>query len=144
MAPRRAGNSLEFTLEVAFAYYNIGIQNTEILGTAWNKPNSEKQRKLRNDVQAIFSAQHGIQCLFISEFGLMSKSIDEELGKEQNRGVSQPATKTYFEDVLRSINLSHLNVYAIPPYVALVDPTYWHVIECVACDNLCTKKRTSL
>ena len=32
---------------VAFAFYNVGIQNKEILGKAWNKAISSKQEDLR-------------------------------------------------------------------------------------------------
>ena len=41
---------------VAFAFYNVGIQNNEILGAAWNKPNIPKQEKL-NDVEAFLEEE---------------------------------------------------------------------------------------
>ena len=93
------GSHLTADTVVAFAFYNVGIQNSEILGTAWNKSNSEKQERLRNDIAAIFAPHHGMQILFISEFGQMGRSIDEEL---KGRGVAQPATKLFLKHSSRT------------------------------------------
>ena len=43
--------------------------------------------------------------------------------------------------MLRDIDLSHLVIKALPPYVAIVDPTYWEVLDCIKCENLCTEER---
>ena len=32
---------------VVLAYYNLGIQNNEILGAKWKKPSSEKQKNAK-------------------------------------------------------------------------------------------------
>ena len=42
---------------------------------------------------------------------------------------------------LRDTDLSHLVIHALPPYVAIVDPAYWEVTDCIKCDNLCTEAR---
>ena len=47
---------------VAFASYNVGIQNPEILGKNWNKTNSSKQARLKNDITAIFATRHEFKC----------------------------------------------------------------------------------
>ena len=83
---------------VAFASYNVGIQNLEILGKNWNKTSSSKQARLKNDITAIFATQHGIQVLFLSEFGHMTPNIDSELNEEKRgkrSGVKQPATQLF-------------------------------------------------
>ena len=67
---------------VAFASYNVGIQNAEILGKNWNKTSSSKQARLKNDIADIFASQHGIQVLFLSEFGQMTPNIDSELNND--------------------------------------------------------------
>ena len=56
---------------VAFAFYNVGINNSELLGAAWNTPASARKAKLRTDLQNIFAPDRGIQALFLSEFGGM-------------------------------------------------------------------------
>ena len=88
--------------------------------------------KLKVDIEATFCADVGIQALFISEFGQMYSNIDEFVAG---------MTKDVFEDVLREIDLSHLVIKALPPYVAIVDPTYWEVLDCIKCKNLCTEER---
>ena len=81
------------------------------------------------DIEATFCADVGIQALFISEFGGMCPNIEEEVAG---------MTKDFFEEVLRDIHLSHLVIVVLPPYVAIVDPTYWQVLNCVRCADLCT------
>ena len=65
------------------------------------------------DIEATFCADVGIQALFISEFGGMCPNIDEEVAG---------MTNVFFAEVLRDIDLSHLVIKALPPYVAIVDP----------------------
>ena len=64
---------------VAFAFYNVGINNMELLGTKWQKGTSTKKEQLKIDIKATFEADVGIQALFISEFGGMCPNIDEEV-----------------------------------------------------------------
>ena len=70
---------------VAFASYNVGIQNAEILGKHWNKTGCSKQARLKNDIAAIFAPRRGIQVLFLSEFGQMTPNIDSELNKKEKQ-----------------------------------------------------------
>ena len=70
---------------VAFAFYNVGIQNSELLGAAWNTPASARKAKLRTDLQNIFAPDRGIQALFLSEFGGMEPSIDALVYKTPSR-----------------------------------------------------------
>ena len=122
------GSHLAGDTFVAIAFYNVGLNNKELLGQKWNKKNCPKQRKLQDDIESIFAAEHAIQALFLTEFGGMDPTIDELLLAPENLDVEQPLTKTYFENMLKRIpTLSFLIVHVEPPYVALVDPTYWHV-----------------
>ena len=115
----------------AFAFYNVGIPNSELLGQKWKSKSSQKKRKLRADIQSAFEAEYGIQALFICEFGGMDPNIDEEV---------TGLTKDVFEELLRDIEFEHLVIEALPPYVAIVDPEYWQVRSVVKCDNLCTSQ----
>ena len=112
----------------AFAFYNVGIQNSELLGQKWNSASSPKKRKLRDDIRSTFGAEHGIQALFICEFGGMEPNIDKQV---------TGLTKNVFEDLLREIEFEHLVIEALPPYVAIVDPEYWQMVDVIKCDNLC-------
>ena len=85
--------------------------------------------KLKRDIQATFQGQVGIQALFISEFGNMYQNIDAGIAKD------------VFEELLRDIDLSYLVIKALPPYVAIVDPTYREVLACIKWENLCTEER---
>ena len=82
---------------LAFAFYNVGLQNKEMTGGPWNKINSVKQEKLRNDIAAIFAPDKAMQALFISEFDQTLETIDEDL---KRCVVRQPATKPFFEDIV--------------------------------------------
>ena len=53
-------------------------------------------------------------------------------------GLVAGMTKDTFEEVLRDIDLSHLVIKALPPYVAIVDATYWEVLDCIKCKKLCS------
>ena len=134
------GSHLAGDTFVAIAFYNVGLNNKELLGQKWNKKNCPKQRKLQDDIESIFAAEHAIQALFLTEFGGMDPTIDELLLAPENLDVEQPLTKTYFENMLKRIpTLSFLIVHVEPPYVALVDPTYWHVHIFPKCVDLCTE-----
>ena len=76
------GSHLAADAVVAFAFYNVGIPNGELLGNNWQKSwhkgsAKSKKVKLKVDIDATFSAEVGIQALFISEFGQMYPNIDE-------------------------------------------------------------------
>ena len=125
---------------VAFAFYNVGIINSTILGRNWRKPDSETQQQLREDIAYIFRANFGIQCVLLSEFGQMSPSIDVEL-RADTGDVLQPSTQEYFEQLVRDINLPNVTVHAMAPYVALIDSTVWKVNKCVPLHDLCIEKK---
>ena len=113
----------------AFAFYNVGIPNNEIAGSQFNHQNSTKKDKLRHDIQAIFtgptSERASIQALFICEYGHMNDRIWD---------LKQDAleAKRVFVELLVQINLNYLVVYAMPPYIAIVDPNYWKVVDCTS------------
>ena len=117
---------------VAFAFYNVGIINNTILGSNWYKPKNGNgpQQHLKADIAHIFQGNASMQCLFLSEFGQMSPSIDLVL-RETIDGVSQPSTQEYFEKLVRDINVPNLTVHAMAPYVAFIDSTVWKVNKCV-------------
>ena len=139
-----AGDGLHFSsasdeIVVAFVFYSIGISNSIILGSSWNQANSEEQKRLRDDIATIFGGNHGIQCLFLNGFGEMDTTIDATL--RSARGVLQPPTQQYFQELVQNISLPHLTVRTIAPYVALIDLRYWEVIECVSLKKLCSQKK---
>ena len=118
---------------VGFAFYNVGINNDEVLSTKWLKGGlSSKRVKLKVDIEATFTGPFAIHALFISEFGQMYPNIDEFVAG---------MTRDMFEDLLREIDLTHLVIIALPPYVAIVDSRYWEVLDCIKCGNLCTEER---
>jgi len=90
----------------------------------------EKREKLKTDIKAMFNGPVEIQALFICEFGIMHKDCLEKT----------EVTHQIFEELLCDIDLSHLVIKALPPYVAVVDPNYWDVLDCFKCGNLCTEK----
>ena len=85
---------------VAIAYYNVGIQNKEILGDKWTKSKG-KREKLKTDIYAIVLPAHGIQVLLICEYGQMHPNIDEVV----QSGGHNPAlmTESVFKKILREI-----------------------------------------
>ena len=115
------------------AFYNVGIQNSEVTGRNW----SEKYERLKRDIEKIFDPNRGVQAAFILEFGNMYKNIDNSLrsadlqrSKRFRGGVPQPAARTetstqeLFEWIVSEINRPDIKVTAHPPYVALVS-TEW-------------------
>ena len=80
------------------AFYNVGIQNSEVTGRNW----SEKYERLKRDIQKIFDPTRGVQALFILEFGNMFNNIDKNLrradsqrSKRSRGGVPQPAARLW-------------------------------------------------
>ena len=119
---------------LAIAYYNVGINNNEILGKPWTKP-SGKREKLKTDIYAIFLPAHGMQVLLICEYGQMHPNIDDFIEfKGADRALM---TERVFKNILLEISLSHLEVRVYPPYVAIVDLQYWDVVDWQKCENLC-------
>ena len=60
---------------MSIAFYNVGIQNSEVHGRKWHA----KCRKLQSDIAKIFDPNRGVQAVFLSEFGNMFKKIDIDL-----------------------------------------------------------------
>ena len=112
-------------IPVGFTFYNVGINNTEPGSRNWE----QKVQKLEKDILDIFEnqqviANQHVDGIFFSEFGWMKKPICEDLhrwlvsvGVPCPGGVAE-ATKTFFEELLRRLQLTHLRVYADAPYVA--------------------------
>jgi len=122
------GSHLADDSVVAFAFYNVGINEKELSGATFKK--NQKREKLKTDIKAMFNGPVEIQALFICEFGMMHKNSLENSWN----------SRFIFEELLRDIDLSHLVIKALPPYVAIVDPNYWDVLDCFKCGNLCTEQ----
>ena len=143
---RRDGQHLSHASDqthVAFAFYNVGLQNDMILARSWNRASSDKQKKLRDDIMNIFRNEQEIQCLFLSGFGRMDVTIDNVLHNQRLHNVLDglpPPTQQYFEQLVEDINLTHLVVRAIAPYIALIDSTYWMINECVPLEIYCSRQ----
>ena len=120
---------------VAVMSYNVGIHNEEVKSKGWAK--SAKLQKLKADVRMIFEHQHGIQITCISEMG-------NTVGRlSHNSGGPHPTAQGIFEGIITDLGLTHIQVCAHAPYVALIDTLSWHVITCKLVDNLCGKKKKS-
>ena len=83
----------------ASVYYNVGIVNGELTGGAWNSPNSQKQKLLKDDIKKIINNQENIELILLCEFGNMAPTIDELLSsmspaEKERRGVLQPAEQS--------------------------------------------------
>ena len=80
------------------AFYNVGIQNSEVVGRKW----PERCERLKRDIEKIFDPNRGVQAAFILEFGNMFKNIDKNLlsadsqrRKRLRGGVPQPVSYTH-------------------------------------------------
>ena len=58
-------------------------------------------------------------------------------------GGSHTTAEGIFEDIIADLGLTHIQVKANAPYVALIDTTCWRVIKCELIGNLCDKKKSS-
>ena len=118
---------------LSMAFYNVGIQNSEVAGRKW----ADKCERLKRDFEKIFGPNRGVQAAFILEFGNMYTNIDNSLrsadlqrSKRLRGGVPQPAARTetstqeLFEWIVSEINRPDIKVTAHPQYVALVS-TEW-------------------
>ena len=101
------------------AFYNVGIQNSEVVGRKW----PERCERLKRDIQKLFDPNRGVQAAFILEFGNMYKNINKNLrsadlqrSKRLRGGVPQPAARTEtstqerFEWIVLEINRPDITV----------------------------------
>ena len=131
---------------VAFIWYNVGIQNTEVNGPNW----FAKCDRLAADIRKAFTCdENAAQALFISEFGNMFDLIEKEIAQRQRDAVSRSGggvpqlafaknTKELFDLILLELGLQHLTVYSHPPYVAIVDESCWEVEMCEKLFGICS------
>ena len=127
---------------VAIAYYNLGVQNKQVTGKHWNKKGGAAQL-IAKDIEAIFSAKHGIQVVLLSEFGNMYRSIDKSFRQRSVGPLDRAAnnsTVSFFQALLRDLKLDDITVHALAPYVALVNSEVWEVEKCEALFGLCSKR----
>ena len=117
------------TTTVALVSYNVEIPNTEVTGQGWAKPGG-KQLKLKSDVENIFKNRHGIHIALFSAVGNMLVRLSHSTGD------SHPTAQEMFEGILADLNLTHIQVKAHEPYVALIDTTWWRPITCKLIGNL--------
>ena len=61
-------------------------------------------------------------------------------GVQQPTGATVYSVSELFENLLAHIGLPHIRVVAYPPYVALIDSRWWHVIKHEVLQDLCSKK----
>ena len=127
---------------VAIAYYNLGVQNLQVTGKHWNKKGGAAQL-IAKDIEAIFSAKHGIQVVLLSEFGNMYRSIDKSFRQRSVGPLDRAAsnsTVSFFQALLKDLKLDDITVHALAPYVALVNSEVWEVEKCEALFGLCSKR----
>ena len=108
---------------VAVMSYNVGINNTEIMGNHW----ASKYELLRDDIESIFAHEVGVQVLLLSEYGNMLDSM------------TASSTKEVFQELLNELELTHIEIEAAPPYVALIDTNCWRVSKHELLRNMCSK-----
>ena len=108
---------------IALISYNLGINNKEVLNKAWQK--GPKRKKLKADIENIFSHANGIQGALLCEFGSMLEKLSKDIAK------------AVFESIIAELHLTDIQVYANPPYVALIHTTYWRVETCLLVPGLC-------
>ena len=101
--------------------YNVGIQNAELSGKHWSK----KYDLLKKDVQDTFDNDIGIQILLISEFGSMIKRLGANVKKK-------------FTTLLAELDLTHIHLEVMPPYVALIDANAWQVTKSELMTKICS------
>jgi len=127
---------------VAFAYYNVGIQNAEVLSqtTKWHG----EVKRLEDDIQAAFNSEHGLEVLLLSEFGNMYDAIDVVFRTLRKSGGGFPPARDaqeFFEHLLQRVDLGHITVHANVPYVSLVDGQTWYVASCDTLYKVCTHRQ---
>ena len=125
------------TTTVVLVSYNVEIPNIEVTGQGWAKPGG-KQLKLKSDVEKIFKNRHGIHIALFSEVGNMLVRLSHSTGD------SHPTAQEMFEGIVADLNLTHIQVKANEPYVALIDTTWWRAITCKLIGNLCDKPEPAI
>ena len=78
---------------------------------------------LKNDVEKTFTHDAGIQILLISEFGHMFHKMSN--------------AEAIFTTLLAELDLTHVHLEVMPPYVALIDKTAWQVTKSELMTKLC-------
>ena len=116
---------------VALMSYNVGIQNKEVRSNGWAK-SAGTRLKLKSDIEKIFRNQHGIQTALLCEIGRMWDKLSS--------GGSHPTAQEIFEGIIAELGLTHIQVNADEPYVALIDTRCWSVRYCLLIGDLCDKK----
>ena len=135
-------------VSVSAVFYNVGIQNKEVTSKYWR---TWKRQKLKDDIQKVFDGMNGVTMMFISEFGSMFDSVDDDIQKKGfvNPGVCRktPALANYnrcanteriFEEILDELGLHDILVLADAPYVALIDKHYWRIRKRETVAEICS------
>ena len=133
---------------VAALFYNVGLNNDEITGHNFFKQGG-KFNKLKADIEATFTNNHGIQIALICEFGNMFTCVDTQIAKAcssglmkqrdgRQQGVQYASTKELFEGILVELDLMYVTVIAQPAYVALIDTRFWRIITCERLSGICS------
>ena len=77
---------------VAIAYYNLGVQNLQVTGKNWNKKGGTAQL-IAKDIEAIFSAKHGIQVVLLSSLATCTAASTKASGSAASvHWIALPAT----------------------------------------------------
>ena len=100
---------------VALVSYTVGIHNNELRKKGWAK--SGKRFKLKADIQKIFVHQKVIQIGLFSQMGNMVHRLSH------SSGGSHPTLEDIFQGIITELSLTHIQVWANAPYVALIDRT---------------------
>ena len=112
---------------VAAMFYNVGLLNSQLLSRRYRS--GTKHENLIKDIDAAFGhSSYSIQMLLISEFGGMSKPVE-------NQGF---ATIEYFNEILQQLSLNHVILEVHGPYVALIDSRVWRIVSSEALGDMCS------
>ena len=115
---------------VAAIFYNVGLLNSQLLSQKYRS--STKHEKLINDIDAAFRhSSYSIQMLLISEFGGMSKPVEDE-------GF---VTIEYFNEILEQLSLNHVILEVHGPYVALIDSRVWRIVTSEVLGAMCSNPK---
>ena len=126
-------------VDFCMVFYNIGILNAMINSNkgTWCK----RYHLLKKDLRKIFHSEKSVQAVFVSEFGNMENTIDDDLQRlvdetlqgsnlnlDQNPHI-RSSTQAVFEQLVRDIDQPNIKVIAHPPYVALIVTDEWSVLH---------------
>ena len=117
-----AGARRAATTPIGFAFYNIGLNNNEVVGSNW----TGKKWTLTSDVRSIIEGQKNVHAIFLCEVGNMLDSIEDQFYYRQqaDKTSNTPKAKVveeFFDKLLASIGASTWQTFQDAPYVALVD-----------------------